>query len=82
MDHMKICTVGLGSPRQELSVRGLGFVVARLVFWENIFSCASAAGPIQLYVNILVKHLQQRQWGYVFQTSPIVTILNERDDRD
>ena len=32
MDHIKICTVDLGSPCQEFSVGGLGFVVALLSF--------------------------------------------------
>ena len=31
IDHIKVYQVGLDSPRRELSVRGLGFVVALLV---------------------------------------------------
>ena len=31
MDHTKIVLAGLDSSRQELSVRGLGFVIALLV---------------------------------------------------
>ena len=48
MGHTKIDHMDLDSPRQELSVRGLGFVVALLVHWGIIFVCASTGGPIQL----------------------------------
>ena len=37
IDHTKIYTVDLDFPCQELSIRGLGFVVALLVFQELIF---------------------------------------------
>ncbi len=33
MDHTKIVPVDLDSPRRDLSVHGLGFVVALLVHW-------------------------------------------------
>ena len=49
MDHTKIGHVNLNSPCQELSIHGLGFVVARLVRWQNILSCACTGGAIQLY---------------------------------
>ena len=47
MDHTKTVTADLDSPRRELSVRGLGFVVAFLVCWQ-IIVCASTGGAIQL----------------------------------
>ena len=40
MDHTKINTVELDSPRRELSNGGLGFVVALLVRLGINFSCA------------------------------------------
>ena len=43
MDHIKIDTAYLDSPCQELSVRGLGFVVALMVCWE-IDSCMRSLG--------------------------------------
>ena len=46
MDDTKIYTVDLDSPRRELYVRGLGFVVALSVFLGINFSCASSGGPI------------------------------------
>ena len=33
MGHTKIVSADLNSPRQELSVRGHGFIVALLVRW-------------------------------------------------
>ena len=47
MDHTKIETVYLDSPCRELSMRGLGFIVAR--FFSGVdFSCASTGDPTQL----------------------------------
>ena len=37
MDHTNIVTADLDSPRRELSVRGLGFVVALSVRWQINF---------------------------------------------
>ena len=50
MDHTKIVPADPGSPCQELSVRGLRFLIALLIFL-NYFSCASTGGPIQLYIG-------------------------------
>ena len=47
-DYTKIYQVDLDSPRQELSVRGLGFVVSLLVFWEINVSCAFTLRAIQM----------------------------------
>ena len=48
MGHTKIVRADLNSPRQELSVRGLGFVVS-LPFWGGInFLYASKGQAIQL----------------------------------
>ena len=49
MDHTRIVPADLDSPRRMLSVNGLRFVVAFLVFSGIIFSCASREGAIQLY---------------------------------
>ena len=49
MDHTNIDQPDLDSPRQELSVRGLGFVVALSFRWQMNFSCATTGGPIQRY---------------------------------
>ena len=48
MGHTKIVKAGLTSPRQELSVRGLGFIVTLSVFSGIVFSCAYTRQPIQL----------------------------------
>ena len=37
MDHSKIDSADLDSPRRELFVRSLGFVVALSFFWQSIF---------------------------------------------
>ena len=37
MDHRKIDTADLDSPRREFFVRSLGFVVAFTVFFGNLF---------------------------------------------
>ena len=42
-DHTKIVPADLDSPRRELFVRGLGFVVALSVRWQIDFSCAFPA---------------------------------------
>ena len=47
-DHPKIYIADLDSPRRELSVRSLEFVVALLVRSEINFSCACAGEAIQL----------------------------------
>ena len=44
----KIDNADLEFPCRELSVRGLGFVIALSVRWQIDFSCASTRGPIQL----------------------------------
>ena len=48
MNHAKIGTAYLDSPRRELSNGGLGIVVALTVFSEINFSCVFTVGPIQL----------------------------------
>lgn len=48
MDHTKIYQVDLDSPRQELSVRGLGFVAALSIRSGIDFVCAYTGGPNQL----------------------------------
>ena len=50
MDHPKIDPTDLNSPRQELFVCGLEFVVTFLAFWQLIFRVHSCSGgPIQFY---------------------------------
>ena len=44
----KIYHVDLDSPRRELFIRGLGFIVARLVRWQIDFLSARIGRPIQL----------------------------------
>ena len=40
MDHTKLDQAHLDSPCRELSVRGLGFVVAlSFFFWDQFFVC-------------------------------------------
>ena len=39
---------GLDSPRRELFIRGLGFIVALLVHWQIIFLSSRIGRPIQL----------------------------------
>ena len=51
MDHTKTYQADLDLPCRELSVRGLGFVVALLVRWQIYFSCSSTVGAIQLYLK-------------------------------
>ena len=41
MDPTKMTHAYLDSPRRELSNGGLGIVVAHLVRWQIVFSCAS-----------------------------------------
>ena len=41
IDHTKIDPADLNSPRQELSVHSLGFVITLLVRWQINFLCAS-----------------------------------------
>ena len=60
MHRAKIYTAELDSPRQEFSVRRLGFVVALSVYSGINFSYASTGGAIQLYVHSVV--------GRIFQT--------------
>ena len=48
MGHTKIDHADLDSPRQELSIRGLGIVIALLVRQGIALSRASTGGPIQL----------------------------------
>ena len=48
MGHTKIVPTDLDSPRWELFVRSLGFVVDLSVRWEINFLCASIGGAIQL----------------------------------
>ena len=43
--------VDLDSPRRELFIRGLGFIVALLVRWQIVFLSARIGRPIQLYPN-------------------------------
>ena len=38
-NHRKIYPVDLDSPRRELVIRGLGFIVAPLVRWQIDFFC-------------------------------------------
>ena len=53
MDHTKIDPADLDSPHQDLSVRGLRFVVALSVFSGIDLSCVSAYSRvlIQLYMD-------------------------------
>ena len=46
MNHTKICTADLDSPRRELSVRSLGFVVCSpyVFFFGNWFVCVCVLG--------------------------------------
>ena len=39
MDHIKICTADLDSPRQELFVHGLGFVVLSVFVFGGELIC-------------------------------------------
>ena len=48
MDHTKIYTEDLNSPRREFSNGGLGIVVALTLFQELIFSYVSIGRAIQL----------------------------------
>ena len=49
MDHTKIDQLHLASPRWELSVCDLRFVVALSVRWQTNFVCACIGEAIQLY---------------------------------
>ena len=51
MGHTKIVRTDLNSPCRELSVRGLGFVVALPVFSGINFVCAPTERAIQLLSN-------------------------------
>ena len=55
MDHTKIGTAYLNSPRRELSNGDLGIVVALLVRLGIISLRASNGGPIELYKNVINK---------------------------
>jgi hypothetical protein len=59
MDHTKIQTVDLDSSRQDLSVRGLGFVVAISTFLEFIFR-VRLLGVQSSFSNILNKFFRLR----------------------
>ena len=48
MITQKIYPADLDSPRRELFIRGLGFIVALLVRWQINFSSARIGRPIQL----------------------------------
>ena len=48
MDHTKMNSKDLDFPRRELSIRGLGFVVALPVRLGIVFLCESTKGAIQL----------------------------------
>ena len=45
--------VDLDSPRRELFIRGLEFIVALLVRWQIVFLSARIGRPFQLYAIAL-----------------------------
>lgn len=57
MDYTKMNPKYTDSPRRELSVLGLGFVVAVLAHSGIDFSCAYTGGPIQLYLVVFGFHM-------------------------
>ena len=56
MGHTKIIKGDLDSPHREVSIGGLGVVIALLVRWQTDLSCVSTGGAIQLYRYICWQH--------------------------
>ena len=52
MDHTKIVPADLDSHQRELSLRGLGFVVALSFFLELIFMCVYRGSNPAMYVYV------------------------------
>ena len=80
----KIYQVDIDFSHQELSVRGLEFIVALLVFRGIDFSCASTRGPIQLYVPAHIfqsQHLSAHKFQIPQQQSSLTflaVLLNKQ----